>query len=94
MNSAVVEHPQCSEVNKIKILNNHIHTVLLCHSYRLWHIEAVPIWNSGGKTDVSVSAKIHYARKGDYFAASAGGAVQIVGPKGWLPYGYSQIFRS
>ena len=57
------------------------HPVLI--ESRLKHIEALPIWKSDGRNDVSVSAKIRYTRKGDYFATSAGGAVQIiVGPEG------------
>ena len=55
------------------------HPVLI--ESRLKHIEALPIWKSDGRNDVSVSAKIRYARKGEYLAASAGSAVQIVGPK-------------
>ena len=51
---------------------------------RIEHTDILPIWEndgSGSNNDLSVSAKVRYARKGNYFAASARSAVQIVWPK-------------
>ena len=61
-----------------KLILKHLHL----NPSRIKRIEALPIWKTDGdRNDLSVSAKIRYARKENYFAASAGGAVQIVWPK-------------